>query len=53
MIRFYESPPGQNLASQEGALTLELGQFARRWGARLAAVVMKDLLDAGIDITKP
>jgi hypothetical protein len=53
MIVFYESPPGQSLASQQAALSIDLARFAQRWGARVAAAVMKDLADAGIDITKP
>jgi hypothetical protein len=53
MARFFESPAGQSLAKQQGALSVEEGQFGQRWGARMAAAVIKDLVDAGIDITKP
>jgi|ERR1041385_257838 hypothetical protein len=53
MVRFFESPAGQTLATQQASLSLEAMQFGQRWGARLAAAIMKDLVDAGIDITKP
>ena len=43
----------QTLATQQASLSLEAMQFGQRWGARLAAAIMKDLVDAGIDITKP
>jgi len=53
MIHFFESPTGQDYATQQASLSVEAAQFGQRWGARLAASVMKDLVDAGVDITKP
>jgi hypothetical protein len=53
MTRFYESPTGQKLATQQAVLSSEAMQFGQRWGARTAAAVIKDLVDAGVDITKP
>jgi len=53
MIQFFESPAGRDLASQQANLGVEAAQFGRRWGVRLAATVIKDLTDAGIDLTKP
>ncbi len=52
MVAFYESPPGKSLASAQAGLTVELTQFAQRWGLRLAAGVTKDLKGAGIDLRK-
>lgn len=53
MIGFFESPTGQKFADQQAELSVEAMQFGQRWGARLAADVIKDLVDAGVDITKP
>lgn len=53
LVRFFESPTGQRLASEQSPLGIEENRFGQRWGARVAAAVVKDLVDAGIDITKP
>jgi uncharacterized protein len=50
-IRFFESPAGRSFAQQQAGLSVEATQFGQRWGARVAAALMKDLVDAGIDIT--
>jgi uncharacterized protein len=51
MIRFYQSPIGQIWAQQQGALGAETMMLGQRWGARMGAAVVKDLVDAGVDVT--
>ena len=53
MIHFFESPTGQHLTNQQASLGDDAKAFGQRWGMRLAASVMKDLADAGIDLNKP
>jgi hypothetical protein len=53
IIHFFESPAGQAYATQQASLGVEAIQLGQRWGARVAADVIKSLVDAGVDITKP
>jgi hypothetical protein len=48
LVRFYESPLGQRYATAQTTFALQSGEIGKRWGARLAIDLMKDLVNQGI-----
>lgn len=48
LVRFYESPIGQRYASAQTAFEFQSMAMAKRWGARVALDVMRELIDKGL-----
>ncbi len=48
LLAFYQSPTGQRFGAVQAELSLVMAAVGRRWGARVAADVMKQLVDAGV-----
>ena len=48
LVRFYESPIGQRYAKAQTAFEFQSMAMAKRWGARVALDVMRELIDKGL-----
>ncbi len=48
LLAFYQSPTGRRLAEVQSQLTATMGAVGQRWGVRIAADVMKRLVDQGV-----
>ncbi len=53
LLAFYESPTGRRLAEVQPELLATMSAVAQRWGVRMAADVMKRLVDQGVNFESP